>query len=573
MKKVDQSLFIQLVLRMSLVITIAFLLTRAKSFRMLLYNTAKLRERMILTVVFSAIAILGTYSAVEIQGALANSRVIGAVMAGLLGGPLMGAGAGLISGLHRWFLGGFTGFACGLSTFTEGLVAGLVYKLCRSRKIGWEIAFFTGVLAESMQMLIILLVAKPFPAALSLVKVIGAPMILVNSLGIAIFMMIVCSAREEEERIGAVQAQKVLSIANKTLQYLRQGLVRESAQRVAEVIKGHSCVEAVALTDDHKILAHVGGGEDHHLPGQPVMTRATRWVLDNGLAMVAGNREEIQCPHQRCPLRSAVIIPLISGDRTVGTLKLYHVKENSVSSLDMEFAKGLGLLFSTQLELAELEARGKLLKEAQLKALQAQINPHFLFNALNTIVSFSRYDPEKTRELLVHLGDFFRKTLAGNQDFITIAEELERIDAYLAIEQARNGPRLQVFKDIEPDLLGVIVPALILQPLVENCVKHGILPKPRGGRIFIKVSREDDRAVITVEDNGVGMDSSRDRKLKGFQCAGQGAGIGLKNVDQRLKNIYGPENGLKITSAGVGVKGTKFELAVPVNFNNIRAVG
>lgn len=565
----DQLLIIQMALRMSMVITIAFLMTRAKPFRRLLYNTASFRERLILTGIFSAIAIFGTYSAVEIQGALANSRVIGVVMAGLLGGPLMGAGAGLVSGLHRWFLGGFTGFACGLSTFTEGLVSGLICKMCRDKKIGWEAAFLTGILTESLQMLIILLVAKPFPAALSLVKVISVPMIVINSTGVAIFMMIVRSAQEEEERIGAVQAQKVLSIANKTLQYLRQGLNRDSAQKVAEVIKGYSNVEAVALTDDQKILAHIGGGAGHHLPGQPIMTRATRWVLDQGKIMVAVSREEIQCSHPGCTLRSAVIIPLVSGERTVGTLKLYQAKENSVSSLDLEFAKGLGLLFSTQLELSELEAQGKLLKEAQLKALQAQINPHFLFNSLNTIVSFSRHDPEKTRDLLIHLGDFFRKTLSKNQDFVTIAEELERIDAYLAIEQARNGSRLQVFRDIDPGLLEVTLPALILQPLVENCVKHGILPKPQGGGVFIRVCRENDSAVITVEDNGVGMDPSGTWKTQAAIFSDKGAGIGLKNVDQRLKTIYGLENGLKITS-GMD-RGTKFEINIPEN-SNFRAI-
>jgi two-component system sensor histidine kinase LytS len=429
-------------------------------------------------------------------------------------------------------------------------------------------AFLTGIITESLQMIIILLVAKPFPAALSLVKVISLPMIAVNSMGIAIFMMIVRSAQEEEERIGAVHAQKVLSIANKTLQYLRQGLNRESARKVAEVIKEFSGVEAVALTDDQRILSHVGGGADHHLPGQPIMTRATRWVLDNGTIMVAANKEEIQCSHPGCTLRSAVVIPLFSGERMVGTLKLYHFKESGVSSLDLEFAKGLGLLFSTQLELAELEARSKLLKEAELKALQAQINPHFLFNSLNTIVSFSRHDPEKTRELLIHLGDFFRKTLTKNQDFITVAEEMERIDAYLAIEQARNGPRLQVLRDVDPDLLEATLPALILQPLVENCVKHGILPKPGGGVVFIKVFRDRDRAVITVEDNGVGMESGIG-KTKAIFLSDKGAGIGLKNVDQRLKAIYGQESGLKVTSSPG--KGTRFEIAIPINYN-VRAV-
>lgn len=557
------TLFFQMAERMALIITIAFLLTRFKPLRRLLHQNIALKEKILLTLIFGAIAIFGTYSAIEIQGALANSRVIGAVVAGLLGGPAMGAGAGLISGLHRWSLGGFTGFACALSTFTEGLIAGIIRNRLQDKRVRWEIGLFTGVVTESLQMIIILLVAKPFNAAWELVKVIGMPMIIWNSIGVALFMMIIRNAQEEEERIGAIQAQKALAIADSTLKYLRNGLNLETAHIVARVIKQHTSVAAVSLTDTKTILAHEGDGADHHLAGQPIMTEATRWVLANGSSKIAESKEEIGCPHSDCPLNSAVIVPLFSRDQITGTLKLYHNKENAISPLDLEFAKGLAHLFSTQLEIAALENQGKLLKEAELQALQAQINPHFLFNALNTIISFSRSDPEMSRNLLRHLGDFFRKSLLKDKKVITLAEELERIDAYLSIEQARFGPRLQVFKDIDASTLNYPLPPLILQPLVENCVKHGILPKPEGGAVYIQARSDGNNVNITIEDNGIGMpEESLTTCLKG--CNKKEGGIGLFNVNERLKNMYGLETTLSVKSTPG--KGTVFHMKLPLKW-------
>lgn len=560
-------LLILLAQKMALVITIAYLFTRVPAFRRLLSHTESLKERILLTLLFTAISIFGTYSAIEVQGALANIRVIGAVIAGLFGGPWMGASVGLLSGLHRWSLGGFTGLACGLSTFTEGIFAGLVYRYYRGRRIGWLPALVTGALAEILQMIIILAVARPFDAALSLVQVIALPMITVNSLGIAIFTMIVNNAQEEEERIAAVQAQKSLTIANNTLPYLRHGLNHDSAARVAELIKNSTSVAAVALTNERVILAHVGKGSDHHLPGQQIMTEATIWALTHGKVRVARNKQEINCANSACDLGSAVVVPLFSRNKVIGALKLYRAKENRISSPDLEFARGLGHLFSTQLELAALEQESKLLKEAQLKALQAQINPHFLFNSLNTILSLSRYDPETSRELLGYLGDFYRTTLPKNRSFITLREELERIDAYLAIEQARFGPRLQVFKDIEPAVLTQPLPALILQPLVENCVKHGVLPKRGGGAVFIKAARNNGALSIAIEDNGVGMGVSPSERNR-LSEEEKGAGIGLSNVDERLKTIYGPEYSLRIIS-NPG-HGTRFELAIPLSDPDVK---
>lgn len=558
---IDSSLFFQMAERMSLIVTVAFLLTRLKVFRRLLRQDAGKKESLILVCIFGLIGIFGTYSAIEIHGALANARVIGPVVAGLLGGPWVGAGAGLISGLHRWSIGGFTGFACALSTVSEGILAGFIYKILRNEKVSWEAGLFTGILAESLQMLIILLVARPYEAALGLVKIISGPMILWNSIGIAIFMIIVRNAQEEEERIAALQTHRALSIANATLKYLKNGLTRETAQPVAEEIRRHISVAAVSLTDTKTVLAHAGDGSDHHHAAEPIYTTVIQNALDQGTSMIAKTKKEIGCSDRRCTLKSAVIVPLFCREQVSGTLILYHKKENSVSPTDLEFARGLARLFSNQLELAMLEQQGKLLRQAELDTLQAQINPHFLFNALNTIISFSRSQPDTARQLLHHLSDFFRRSLLRGKKVITLSEEMQRIDAYLALETARFGDRLKVRKELDPRTLDYPLPALILQPLVENCVKHGILPKEQGGTVTIKTAQKADKIWISVEDDGVGI---KNDVLAGLLNQEESfySGFGLYNVRGRLKAIYGEETGLEIISAPGS--GTIFTMELPL---------
>ncbi len=553
-------MFYQMTERMALVITIAYLLTRLKLFRRLMHNEHSTREKIIVTLIFAAIGIFGTYSAVKFQGALANSRVIGPVVAGLLGGPVMGGAAGLISGLHRWYLGGFTGFSCGLSTFVAGLIAGFARIALKDREPGWKVGLITGIFTETLQMAIILLIARPFSAALDLVRIIGLPMILVNSVGIAIFIMIIRNAQEEEKRFGAIQAQKALTIADSAAKYLRNGLTRKTAHSVCQVIKEHTDVDAVSITDTKEILAHMGEGSLHHLPGQPLMTEATRWVLEKGAAKIAENKAQIACSAPDCRLKSAVIAPLFSRGQVAGTLKLYHSKEKAVSPLDLEFARGLAHLFSTQLEIAALEKQGKLLKEAELEVLQAQINPHFLFNALNTVISFSRSDVELSRELLRQLGDLFRKSILKDKKVITLAEELERIDAYLSIEKARFGERLCISKEIDAATLNYPLPPFILQPLVENCIKHGILPVAEGGSVVIRTQSRGDGVFISVEDNGVGMTTKFMKDCLKLPRE-KSSGIGLINVNERLKVMYGPEVVLQINSAPD--KGTIFTMMLP----------
>ncbi|AVX20477.1 two-component system, LytT family, sensor histidine kinase LytS [Carboxydocella sporoproducens DSM 16521] len=550
------SLLLTLFERLTVVVTIAYLFSRTPLFRRLLRQDLTWREKGGMVIIFGIITILGTYYGIPVKGAIANSRAVGAIVAGLLGGPAVGAITGLIGGIHRWSLGGFTGFACAVSTTIEGLLGGLVNKYWPKQAMDWRVGFVTGFIAESLQMLIILALARPFVSALDLVKVIAAPMTIVNAAGIAIFIMIVRQSFQEQERIAAFMAQLALKIANYTLPILRHGLTIQSAGEVAQIILRETGSAAVAITDRENILAHVGAGSDHHLPGQPIQTEATRIVIETGQTKIAGSRQEIDCSHPTCPLNTAVIVPLRQNQQVVGTLKIYHRTNKPVTEVEIEFANGLAHLFSTQLELAELERRSQLLADAEIRALQAQINPHFLFNALNTIMLFCRTDPEKARGLLAQLGDYFRKNLQDNKRLVDIREEIEHVKAYLAIEEARFGHRITITWQIDPELRPVKIPPLTLQPLVENALRHGLLPKRGFGNLQIGIKQERNQALVWIEDDGVGFNQTKKES--------DGSGMGLKNVDARLRSWFGPEAGLKIISPLPGqTYGTRVEFVIP----------
>jgi len=188
-----------------------------------------------------------------------------------------------------------------------------------------------------------------------------------------------------------------------------------------------------------------------------------------------------------------------------------------------------------------LEEQEKLLLAAKIEALASQINPHFLFNTLTSISSLIRTQPDTARMLITKLSGLLRRLMRSTDHFVTLREELESIDEYLDIEAIRFGPQLKILKQIAPETLDIIVPSMILQPLVENCIKHGLARKIGEGRITIKTTRREGHAIIEVVDDGLGMTEERlERAL--------GGGIGLSNVNERLHTIYGASCNLRITS-------------------------
>lgn len=269
-------LFLYMAERAAILVVLAFFLSRFRFFRRMLQRKEGTRDKIITIIVCTIIGILGTYAAIPIEGALANSRVIGPVMGGLLGGPLVGTICGLLAGLHRYSLGGFTDTACAVSTTAEGLIAGLVYLRYHQKEMHWFVAWIAGFIAEAVQMLLILAIARPYSEALHLVEIIALPMMLVNASAIALFMMIVQVAKLEEERIGSAQAQRALQIADITLPILRKGLDKSSAEQTATVIYKMTEAAAVAITDREKILAHIGVGDSHHRKGTALQTELRR---------------------------------------------------------------------------------------------------------------------------------------------------------------------------------------------------------------------------------------------------------------------------------------------------------
>lgn len=556
----SDSLSMVLLSRMAIIAVIAYVFSQSRFFRLIFKEKQTWQDKCILVVFFASISVAGTYFGIPVDGALANVRDIGSVVGGLLGGPVVGITVGLVSGIHRITLGGFTAVACGVSTVFGGFLSSYIHYKMKS-KTEWITGFLTVVSVVLFSMGLILLTSRPYQAAWKLVSEIIIPMSLANGIGVAIFMFIIHNAREYQMRIGALQTNKAMRIANSTLPYLRKGLTPESAAQVAATILEMTSAGAVAITDREKVLAHVGAGSDHHRAGIPLMTKATKKCLCSGRVEIAQNAQEIGCSHADCSLRSAVVVPLFCRDEIVGALKLYHTREEAMTPLDIEFAQGLGQIFSTQLELALLQQKAELGVKAELKALRAQINPHFLFNALNTVVSLCRTDPDEARRLLIHLSDFFRRNLKSTGDFTTLSNELEHVESYLMLEKARFGNRLTVKKDVEPGVLSVYMPTLTLQPLVENAVKHGLLTREKGGTVTISAHQRGKYVDIAVHDDGQGIPPEKLSRILTFGV-GEGTGIGLSNVNERLKTLYGHHCALHITS--VVEHGTTVSFRVPI---------
>jgi two-component system LytT family sensor kinase len=209
----------------------------------------------------------------------------------------------------------------------------------------------------------------------------------------------------------------------------------------------------------------------------------------------------------------------------------------------------------------KLEEQGRLLLEARLDALQRQINPHFLFNTLNSITSLVRSQPELAREMVVKLANILRVLLKDREAFLPLREELQFTDDYLDIEVVRFGSKLKVVKEIAEDTLDVVVPGMLLQPLIENSIKHGLEPRISGGTVTVRGRVLQGKLLIEVEDDGVGM--SPERSVASADGVGrEGLGIGMRNVQERMDVLYGGRADVEIVSRPG--RGTRIRLMLPV---------
>jgi two-component system LytT family sensor kinase len=391
----------------------------------------------------------------------------------------------------------------------------------------------------------------------ALVLLIAAALLLLRAVG-------------KRQFLGTVQERatyETLHTASLAARPLRARLNADSARRAGRHLRALLGVPALALTDaSGTVLAWEGStpGHDHRsaVPGH------AQRALDSGRTEVLGPGDT-PCDRADCPLRQGVVVPLIVAEQPEGALAVYGSQASTGLVLaTTEVARWV----STQLELAELDRSRAAVAEAEVRALRAQISPHFIYNSLSAIASFVRTDPERARKLLVEFAEFTRYSFRRHGDFTTLAEELRCIDRYLLLERARFGDRLDVSLQVAPEVLSVVVPFLCLQPLVENAVRHGLERRAGAGHVVIRAEDVGSEAWISVEDDGAGMDPERlARTLRGeseetiAQRTGSDRqrepGIGLRNVDERLRQIFGDGYGLVVETAPSA--GTKVRVRVP----------
>lgn len=316
---------------------------------------------------------------------------------------------------------------------------------------------------------------------------------------------------------------------------LRRGLDAESASSALPHVRTLLGAQTVAITDTREPLAWDGPG------GPEDVAELMSAALESGTTQATDR---------------AIVAPLAIEGQVVGSVVI--MTEDASAGLARAATEVAGWM-SSQLELAELAISRTALMEAELRALRAQISPHFIYNSLGAIASFVRTDPERARELLMEFADFTRYSFRQHGEFTTLAEELRSIERYLVLEKARFGDRLRVVTLIAPEVLSVNLPFLSIQPLVENAVRHGLESKEGDGTITVTALDSGSECLITIEDDGAGVDPEIVRAALSGNHSRES--VGLANVDERMRTVYGNSYGIVVETAPG--HGTKVSLRVP----------
>ena len=351
----------------------------------------------------------------------------------------------------------------------------------------------------------------------------------------------------DPDSVRARQSNAVLQLASQTLEAMGEGLDAKSSQRICSLLLPSTAAIAVAITDDHSILGYAGYEESHNPTGAIIRTQATYATLADGKTRVLFTPEEIGFPNGAHGINAAIIVPLAVGKDVKGTLKFYYRSANHISETQKSIAVGFGQLLSTQMAASALEEQTALATKMELKMLQSQINPHFLFNTINTIASLTRTDPAQARTLLREFAKFYRSTLEDSRDLIEFQREVEQTQRYFMFELARFGEdRLELICDIQPEVNEMMVPPFLLQPLVENAVRHAM---PSEGKLTIRVTgmRTGDDVIVSVIDDGNGMTQEACQNIL-HPSSTQGMGIAVGNVHDRICGYFGPGTRLEAES-------------------------
>lgn len=563
-------ILIQMLLRMTLIITIAFLITRLPIFRKMIYQKIGATGTLFLIVIFGVFGVIGNYTALVVEpgshnvvsnlwnptlnlnNAIIDTRNIGIITGGFFAGPIVGIGAALIAGFHRLLMGGFINVPIFWISILGGILSGWIsYKWQDILFIKPWHMFFVSIIILTIQILFVPILAFDHQAALKLISVTGLPIIIINSIGIWICAMIFYNAIQEEERTRASQTIKTFTIANQTFSLFRSGINEKSTKDSIEIIKNLTNAEHISITRGLIELAFTGEkiGYKRNLNEELALKKTS----------IETNSTVINEPMVKWNLfknytnNASIIVPLSIENKSIGTITFYYRSLSQITTVEKEVLEGLGRLFSNQLELGEIERHNNLLQDAKIESLQAQLQPYFLFNALNTVVALCRIDPTLARELLIHLSTYLRNNINDIGSFVVpVYKEMENVQAYLAIEQARFPDRFIVNTDIDHILMDNMILPFIIQPLVENAINYGEFKKLNiVGNISITIkSKNENKMLIKVCDNGIGIHSSRIYELgnRVVKSSKSGSGTALFNIKERLIALYNQDVNFHIES-------------------------
>ena len=530
---------------------IAFFFIRIDKANIIIKSNAKTKKDIIaLSFFFSLLSISGTYIGLNFNGAILNTRNVGVIAGGILGGPYVAIITGLVAGIHRAFvnLGRETAIPCAIATITGGFLTAYVHRFIKSKdKIFF--GFFLACVAENLSMGLILIILKDKILAQNIVANFYVPMVFMNSIGSSVLILLVEDIIQKSELIAGRQAKLALEIANKTLPHFRE---TENLSEVCKIIAEDLGAKATVITNKKEIIAGFSFDKDE-IKKADIKSNNTRKVLKTGETMLVIKEDDeiIEdfldiSPH----IKSCIILPLKEKNDISGTLKIFFDTAEKITDKNRYLMIGLSHLISTQMEISKVENLISLLKYSELKALQSQINPHFLFNVLNTMTSLIRTNPEKAREVTIDLSNYLRYNLDNNVKSVELIKELNQINTYIKIEKVRFGDKLNIIYDVDESLYNFQIPSLIIQPLVENSIKHGILKKRDNGCVKIIIKKIGKDIEVIIEDDGIGIEQTiidnLDKQIK--------ENIGLKNVHQRLKLLYGEGLNIKKLEQGTRIK-------------------
>lgn len=487
--------------------------------------------------IFVAFSLVDAFFGAQLVTRCINNQLAFVMVSGLIGGPIVGTATGLISSILAFFLVPYAPFSYHyILVILIGLIAGFFATWLQKQHAIYADASILGLMFTFFYLVInISLNTTTLPNSYT-VEDILFPILFSYSIGAGAFMGILEDFYNQQEKIEGISAKTALKITNNSISILQDGLNTTSASETADIILQEAeTFDFVAITSLDEILGFSSYRTE--APFVSFLVDDFQNLFKTSFKQDAKNLDVI---------RSYINVPIYNDKHHVGYFCVGHILDSETTPFETTLAHGLGTMITNQITVHSIKEKAGLYDKAEIKALQSQINPHFLFNALSTISFYCSQQPQTAKSLINDLASYYRNNLTDGNTMISILNELQHINAYIHLEQARFGDRLKVDYDINIEE-SFLVPALILQPIVENAIRHGLYQKLEGGRIIIRIDKQKNSFRIAVIDDGLGMTSDRLKHI--FDNTKPKNSIGLTNVNQRLITLYGPKNKLKIYSS------------------------